>query len=100
LFSSGHVSNLKLAQGLAKVKELMDAGLTVGLGTDGVASNNSFDMSESMKVAALLQKAISVDPSALPSRKVLEMAIIRGAEALGLEEKVGSLEVEKRQILF
>jgi len=96
LFSSGPVSNLKLAQSVAKVEELMDAGVTVGLGTDGAASNNSFDMFESMKVAGLLQKAISGDPSALPSREVLEMATIRGAEALGLEEKVGSLEVGKR----
>ena len=96
MFSSGPVSNLKLAQSVAKVEELMDAGVTVGLGTDGAASNNSFDMFESMKVAGLLQKAISGDPSALPSREVLEMATIRGAEALGLEEKVGSLEVGKR----
>ena len=90
------VANLKLAQGVAKVKELMDAGVTVGLGTDGAASNNSLDMFESMKVAALIQKAISGDPSALPSKKVLEMATIRGAKALELEEKVGSLEVGKR----
>lgn len=70
--------------------------MTVGLGTDGAASNNSFDMFGGMKVAALLQKAIFADPSALPSREVLEMAAIRGAEALGLEEKVGSLKVGKR----
>ena len=89
-------ANLKLAQGVAKVKELIDAGVTVGLGTDGAASNNSLDMFESMKVAALLQKTSYGDATVLPSMKVLEMATIRGAEALGLERKIGSLEVGKR----
>jgi 5-methylthioadenosine/S-adenosylhomocysteine deaminase len=90
------VANMKLAQGVAKVRELIDVGVTVGLGTDGAASNNSLDMFESMKVAALLQKTSCEDPTALPSRKVLEMATIEGAEALGLEKKIGTLEVGKR----
>lgn len=90
------VANMKLAQGVAKVKELMDNGVTVGLGTDGAASNNSLDMFETMKVTALLQKAHYGDPTVLPSEKVLEMATIKGAETLGLQEKIGSLEVGKQ----
>jgi 5-methylthioadenosine/S-adenosylhomocysteine deaminase len=90
------VANMKLAQDVAKVKELMETGVTVGLGTDGPASNNRLDMFESMKVAALLQKTRYGDPMVLPSEKVLEMATIKGAEALGLEGSVGSLEVGKR----
>lgn len=90
------VANMKLAQGVAKVRELTDMGVTVGLGTDGAASNNSLNMFESMKVAALLQKTSCEDPTALPSRKVLEMTTSEGAEALGLEKKIGTLEVGKR----
>jgi 5-methylthioadenosine/S-adenosylhomocysteine deaminase len=90
------VANMKLAQGVAKVVELLDAGVTVGLGSDGAASNNSLNMFETMKVAALLQKTRCGDAAVLPARKVLEMATIDGAEALGLEEKVGSLEIGKR----
>jgi len=90
------VANMKLALGIAKVKDLLDAGVTVGLGTDGAASNNSLDMFESMKVAALLQKVSYRDSTVLPSEKVLNMATAEGAKALGLERKVGSLEVGKR----
>lgn len=90
------VANMKLAQGIAKIKELIDAGITVGLGTDGAASNNSLDMFESMKIAAILQKTNYKDPTVLPARKILEMATIKGAEALGLEDQIGSLEVGKK----
>ncbi len=65
----------------------------MGIGTDGAACNNSFDMFESMKFAALLQKAHYGDPTVLPAEKVLRMATIEGAKALGLENIVGSLEV-------
>lgn len=90
------VANMKLAQGAAKIKELIEAGVTVGLGTDGAASNNSLDVFEGMKVAALLQKMRYRNPSVLPSRKALEMGTARGADALGLEKKIGSLEAGKR----
>ncbi|MFP3985900.1 MAG: amidohydrolase family protein [Candidatus Bathyarchaeia archaeon] len=90
------VANTKLAHGVAKVKELMDLGVTVGLGTDGAASNNSLDMFESMKIAALLQKTKYGDPSIMPNKTVLKMATFDGAEALGLEKRIGSLEVGKR----
>ncbi len=90
------VANMKLAQGVARIKELIEEGVIVGLGTDGAASNNSLDVFEGMKVAALLQKTRYGDPSVLPSRKALEMGTTRGADALGLENKIGSLEIGKR----
>jgi 5-methylthioadenosine/S-adenosylhomocysteine deaminase len=87
---------MKLAQGTAKIKDLMDLGVTVGIGTDGPASNNNLDMFQSMKVAALLQKQFYKDPTVLPAQMVLKMATIDGAKALGLEKTVGSLEVGKK----
>ncbi|MEM2960563.1 MAG: amidohydrolase [Candidatus Bathyarchaeia archaeon] len=90
------VSNMKLASGIPRIKGLLDAGITVGLGTDGPASNNSLDMFDTMKFAALLQKAKYRDPRVLLARKVVEMATIDGAKALGLNRLVGSLEVGKK----
>ncbi|MEM2750018.1 MAG: amidohydrolase family protein, partial [Candidatus Bathyarchaeia archaeon] len=77
-------------------KDLLDAGVVVGLGTDGPASNNSLDMFETMKFAALLQKARYGDPRVLPAKKVVEMATIDGARALGLDGLIGSLEAGKK----
>jgi len=90
------VANMKLAQGTAKIKDLLDLGVTVGIGTDGPASNNNLDMFQSMKVAALLQKQYYEDPTVLPAQSVLRMATIDGAKALGIEKTVGSLEVGKK----
>jgi len=90
------VTNMKLAQGTARIQELMDLGVTVGIGTDGPASNNNLDMFQSMKVAALLQKQYYKDPTVLPAQTVLKMATTDGAKALGLEKTVGSLEVGKK----
>jgi len=90
------VANMKLAQGTTKIKDLLDLGVTVGIGTDGPASNNNLDMFQSMKVAALLQKQYYKDPTVLPAQTVLKMATIDGAKALGLEKTVGSLEVGKK----
>jgi len=94
------VANMKIAVGVAKIKELMNSGLTVGLGTDGPASNNTLDMFESMKIAALLQKLHYKDPTVLPAETVLRMATIDGAKALGLENSVGSLEGGKEADLI
>jgi len=94
------VANMKIAVGVAKIKDLMNHGLTVGIGTDGPASNNSLDMFESMKIAALLQKLHYQDPTVLPAEAVLKMATINGAKALGLENSVGSLEVGKEADLI
>lgn len=84
-------SNLKLASGIAPVPALLQAGLNVGLGTDGAASNNRLDMLAEMRLAALLAKSYG-DAAILPAWQALEMATINGARALGLEDKIGSLE--------
>jgi len=90
------VVNMKLAQGTARIKDLSDLGVTVGIGTDGPASNNNLDMFESMKIAALLQKQFYKDPTVMPAKMVLKMATIDGARALGLEKTVGTLEAGKK----
>lgn len=79
-------SNMKLASGIAPVIELLNAGVAVGLGTDGASSNNNLDMMEETRSAALLQKVATGDPMALPSFAALRMATTDGAQALGLEE--------------
>jgi 5-methylthioadenosine/S-adenosylhomocysteine deaminase len=89
-------SNMKLASGIAPVPEMLAAGVTVGLGTDGAASNNDLDMFDAMRFAALLHKAKTGDPRVLPATAVLEMATVNGAKALGLEKQIGSLEAGKR----
>jgi len=90
------ISNMKLASGIPRIRDLLNAGIVVGLGTDGPASNNSLDMFDTMKTAALLQKVRYMDPRVLPARKVVEMATIDGARAVGLGSVIGSLEVGKR----
>ncbi|MDC0709699.1 5'-deoxyadenosine deaminase [Stigmatella sp. ncwal1] len=88
-------SNLKLASGIAKVPELMDAGVHVCLGADGAPCNNNLDLFMEMRLAALLHKP-RVGPLGMPPLRVLEMATLEGARALGLESEVGSLEEGKR----
>ncbi len=89
-------SNMKLASGIAPVPEYLANGITVGLGTDGAASNNDLDMFEAMRVAALLHKVKTGDPRAVPATTALAMATINGARALGLERLIGSIEAGKR----
>ena len=89
-------SNMKLASGTAPIVDYLEAGITVGLGTDGAASNNDLDMFEAMRFAAFLQKHAHNDPRVLPAAAVLDMATRNGAAALGLGAQVGSLEVGKR----
>jgi 5-methylthioadenosine/S-adenosylhomocysteine deaminase len=93
-------SNMKLASGVAPVPKYLAAGVTVGLGTDGAASNNDLDMFEAMRQAAFLHKLASKDPQAVPASVALEMATIGGARALGLDKVTGSLEVGKRADLI
>jgi len=93
-------SNMKLASGAAPVTAFLRAGLSVGLGTDGAASNNDLDMFEAMRMAAFLQKHETADPGALSARTALEMATIRGARALGMGARIGSLETGKRADLI
>lgn len=85
------VSNLKLASGVAPVPALLAAGVTVGLGTDGAASNNTLDLLRDAQLAALLHKGSTGDPTVLPARAVLDMVTGSGARALGLEQRVGTL---------
>ena len=89
------VSNMKLASGICPVVDLLKAGIVVGLGTDGPCSNNTADMFETMKFAALLQKIARMDPTALPASVVLEMATLRGAKALCWNE-IGVIEPGKK----
>jgi 5-methylthioadenosine/S-adenosylhomocysteine deaminase len=89
-------SNMKLASGTAKVPAMRKASVNVGLGTDGAASNNDLDMFEAMRQAALLQKHATRDPRTLPARDALAMATIEGARALGMADRVGSIEPGKR----
>ena len=88
-------SNLKLASGFCPVAKCLKAGINVALGTDGAASNNDLDMLGEMRTAALIGKAVANDASAIPAMTALRMATINGAKALGLEQKIGSLEIGK-----
>lgn len=93
-------SNLKLASGIAPITQMLKSELTVGIGTDGTASNNDLDMIEEMRLAAILAKTDAVDPTALPARQALLMATRQGAEALFLGDITGSLEAGKRADLI
>jgi len=88
-------SNLKLASGIAPVARLLSAGVGVAIGTDGAASNNRLDVLGEMALAALLAKGSAQDATAMPSWQALECATLGGARALGLEERIGSIEVGK-----
>jgi len=83
-------SNLKLASGIAPVPALLRAGVKVSLGTDSAASNNNLDMFEEIRLAALLHKGVSGDPTAVPAREALKMGTVYGAESIWLED-VGRL---------
>jgi 5-methylthioadenosine/S-adenosylhomocysteine deaminase len=94
-------SNTKLASGVAPVMKYLRTGVTIGLGTDGVAgSNNDVNMFEEMDLAAKLQKVTTGDPRALNARQALEMATIQGARVIGMENEIGSLEAGKRADLI
>jgi 5-methylthioadenosine/S-adenosylhomocysteine deaminase len=89
-------SNMKLASGIAPIPQLLAAGVCVGLGTDGAASNNNLDLFLEMDTAAKLHKVNCLDPTALDSGTVLRMATIDAARALGLADRIGSIEVGKK----
>jgi 5-methylthioadenosine/S-adenosylhomocysteine deaminase len=89
-------SNMKLASGVAPVTGYLRAGVAIGLGTDGAASNNDMDMFEAMRVASLLHKLQTADPRAVGAATALEMATMGGARALGMDRLIGSLERGKR----
>jgi 5-methylthioadenosine/S-adenosylhomocysteine deaminase len=89
-------SNLKLASGIARVPDLLAAGVTVGLGTDSAASNNNLDLFEEIRLAALLHKGVSGDPTAVPAAEALRMGTVYGARALRLGDRIGVLAPGKR----
>ena len=93
-------SNLKLASGTCPVAALQERGVNVCLGTDGAASNNDLDLFGEMRTAALLAKVAAGDASACDARHAIQMATINGARALGLADKIGSIEVGKRADLI
>ncbi|MDQ5986889.1 MAG: 5-methylthioadenosine/S-adenosylhomocysteine deaminase [Syntrophus sp. SKADARSKE-3] len=89
-------SNMKLASGVAPVTAMLKRGITVGLGTDGCASNNNLDMFQEMDTAAKLEKSALLDPTVMSAETVLRMATSNGAKGLGMERLVGTLEVGKK----
>jgi 5-methylthioadenosine/S-adenosylhomocysteine deaminase len=93
-------SNMKIAAGAAPVPQMLKAGVAVGLGTDGAASNNDLSLWEEMDTAAKLHKLTSKDPTVINARQALEMATIGGARAIHQERDIGSLEAGKRADLI
>jgi 5-methylthioadenosine/S-adenosylhomocysteine deaminase len=93
-------SNLKLGAGVAPIARMLELGVNVGIGTDGAASNNDLDMFEETRLAALVAKGTSGDPTAIPARTALAMATRIGASAMHLDHLTGSLEAGKRADLI
>lgn len=89
-------SNMKLASGVAPVPDFLSAGITVGLGTDGAASNNNLDMLQEMDMAAKLHKVHRLDPTVMDAETVVRMATCEGARCLGMDREIGSLESGKK----
>ena len=89
------VSNLKLGCGIAPISQMLKQGINIALGTDGQGSGCNLDMFETMKYACLLQQGYQENPQIINAYEVLKMATINGAKAMGLEEKIGSIEVGK-----
>jgi 5-methylthioadenosine/S-adenosylhomocysteine deaminase len=98
--SHNPISNLKLGSGVAPVPALLAAGVTVGFGTDGAASNNTLDLLRDAQVAALLHKGVAGDPTTLPARSVVDLLTLGGARVLGLENRIGTLTPGKEADLI
>jgi 5-methylthioadenosine/S-adenosylhomocysteine deaminase len=88
--------NAKIADGIAPIRKMLDAGVTVSLGTDSCSVNDNTDMFEAMRTAAFLQKVSAMDPSVLPAGVTLRMGTLGGAEALGMDDEIGSLRAGKK----
>nr|MCU0507078.1 amidohydrolase family protein [Anaerolineae bacterium] len=88
--------NAKIADGIAPIRKMLAAGVTVSLGTDSCSVNDNMDMFEAMRTAAFLQKVTAMDPSALPAPVTLRMGTLGGAEALGMDQEIGSLVAGKK----
>lgn len=98
--SHNPVSNLKLGCGIAPITEMLERGITVGIGTDGAGSATTVDMFEEIKAASWLQKIDLGDPTRLPARKVLQMATYESAKLLNLQHEVGTLEIGRKADLI
>ncbi len=94
--SHNPASNMKLGNGIPPITDMLEAGITLGLGTDGCASNNTLDMIKEMSTAAKLHKVAMLDPTVMDAKTTMRMATINGARALGMGHLVGSLEVGKK----
>ena len=94
--SHNPISNLKLASGISPVPKMLEQGVTVALGTDSPCSNNTADIFEVMKTAAILHKGVNGNPTLMPAQKVLRMATLDGAKALSWDKEIGSIEVGKK----
>lgn len=94
------VSNMYLGSGAAPIREALDAGVNVSVGTDGAASNNTTDYLESLKFAALIQKGFTRDAARITAPQTLQMATNGGAKAAGMENRLGSIEAGKRADMF
>lgn len=92
--------NMKLASGAAPIPQLIEAGVDVGIGTDGVASNNDLDMFDELNTAAILHKLTQNDPTVMDARAVIRAATINGAKVLGMDIETGSLEAGKKADLI
>lgn len=90
--SHNPASNLKLASGIARVPDMLEAGVTVSLGTDSAASNNNLDLFDEIRLAALIHKGISGDPTAIPAWEALKLGTVYGARAIWQEERIGKLK--------
>jgi 5-methylthioadenosine/S-adenosylhomocysteine deaminase len=89
-------SNMKLTSGVARIPEMLDMGIPVGIGTDGCASNNNLDLFQEMDTAAKMHKVSRMDPVVMGAETVVRMATSEGAKILGLEKEIGTIEVGKR----
>jgi 5-methylthioadenosine/S-adenosylhomocysteine deaminase len=93
-------SNMKLASGIAPIVKMMNAGINVGVGTDGAASNNKLDMLAETRQTALLAKVGTLNPTDVPAFQAIQMATINGARALHMDDKVGSVKLGKQADLI
>ena len=93
-------SNLKLVSGIANIPKYLQAGLNVGIGTDGCSSNNTLNMFKEMTICSFVQKVNAMDPTVLPAEEILRLATIGGAKALRWDDEIGTLEVGKKADLI
>ena len=96
--SHNPVCNMYLALGVSPIPQMLEKGITVGIGIDGAASNNSQDMIEFMKTTALLHKVSTRNPKTITAEQVIKMATIDGAKSLGMDKEIGSIEIGKKPI--